>query len=362
VGRYVLRRLLWMPLVLFILVTLSFFLIRLAPGGPFSRERNVPAAVEANLEAKYGMKDPAIVQYGRYLGGVLQGDLGPSFKFKDRTVNQILATGIGPTALLGAIATILALAIGLTAGTIGAVRQNSVFDYASMSAATFGMSVPNFVTGPVLVLAFALAWKVRPVSGYESSFAWTPCLVVLCAFAAWRIVEWTRTGVGRISAGREIGAAWLAALLLATTAAATLLVRNPTLLLPSVTLALPFASRIARLMRAGMLEVVNQDYVRTARAKGLAETTVVVRHALKGGILPVVSYLGPAVAGILTGSLVVERIFNVPGIGREFVEAALSRDYFLVLGIVVLDGTLLVTFNLLVDVAYGFLDPRIRYD
>jgi oligopeptide transport system permease protein len=361
-GRYVLRRLLWMPLVLFVLVTLSFFLIRLAPGGPFSRERSVPKEVEANLEAKYGMKDPAVVQYARYLGGVVKGDLGPSFKFKDRTVNQILASGLGPTALLGAIATVLAVAIGLTAGTIGAVRQNSVFDYAAMSVATFGMSVPNFVTGPVLVLVFALSWKALPVSGYDVGFAWTPLAVVGGLFVAWRLAEWIRLGPGRISAGREIGAAWLAALVLATTAAATLLVRNKSLVLPAVTLALPFASRIARLMRAGMLEVVNQDYVRTARAKGLGETTVVVRHALKGGILPVVSYLGPAVAGILTGSLVVERIFNVPGIGREFVEAALSRDYFLVLGIVVLDGVLLVAFNLLVDVAYGFLDPRIRYE
>jgi ABC-type dipeptide/oligopeptide/nickel transport system permease component len=231
-----------------------------------------------------------------------------------------------------------------------------------MSVATLGMSVPNFVTGPLLVLLFALTWKVLPVSGFEVSIEWTPLLAVAGLYVLWRGVEWARFGARRITLGREAGAFWFFVLVLATTAAVTLLVRNRPLILPSVTLALPFASRIARLMRAGMLEVIGQDYVRTARAKGLTETTVVLRHALKGGILPVVSYLGPAVAGILTGSLVVERVFAIPGIGREFVEAALSRDYLLVLGVVVIDGVLLVSFNLIVDVVYGFLDPRIRYD
>jgi oligopeptide transport system permease protein len=361
-GRYVLRRLLWMPLVLLVLVTVSFFLIRAAPGGPFSAERNVPEAVEKNLEAKYGMNDPAVVQYGRYVAGLVQGDFGPSFKFKDRDVNRILADGLPATLTLGCVAIVLALAIGLTAGTIGAVRQNSFFDYASMSVATFGMSIPTFVIGPLLVLVFALAWKAFPVSGFDVGIAWTPVLVAAGLLLAWRVAEWVRLGPGRIRAGREIGAAWLGALVLATTAAVSMLVANPTLVLPAVTLALPYASRIARLMRAGMLEVVNQDYIRTARAKGLAESAVVVRHAIKGGILPVVSYLGPAISGVLVGSLVVEKIFNIPGIGRELVEAAFSRDYFLVLGIVVLDGVLLVLLNLIVDVAYGFLDPRIRYD
>ena len=383
--RYVLRRLLWMPLVLFVLITLTFVLIRQAPGGPFSAERQASAEVVANLNAKYGLDRPALEQFSRYLGfgfvrddastaweplrwrphaggGLISGDLGPSFKFKDRSVNEILGTGIGKTAILGGVATVLALAIGLTAGVIGAVKRNSVFDYASMSVATFGMSVPNFVTGPVLILLFALTWKLLPVSGWDVTIAWTPLAVVAGLYAAWRIAEWARFGFGRTTLGREAGAFWLFALVFATTAAVTLLVKSPALILPSVTLALPFASRIARLMRAGMLEVIGQDYVRTARAKGLAEVTVVIRHALKGGILPVVSYLGPAVAGILTGSLVVERVFAVPGIGSEFVEAALSRDYLLVLGVVVLDGVLLVTFNLIVDVVYGFLDPRIRYD
>jgi ABC-type dipeptide/oligopeptide/nickel transport system permease component len=231
-----------------------------------------------------------------------------------------------------------------------------------MSVATFGMSVPNFVTGPVLMLLFALTWNLVPVSGFDISFSPVPAICVVLLYVVWRATEWRRTGRAGIVAGREAACASMGLLVLATVTTLTLLVRSPTLILPSVTLALPFASRIARLMRAGMLEVIGQDYVRTARAKGLSETVVVLRHALKGGILPVISYLGPAVAGVLTGSLVVEKIFAVPGIGREFVEAALNRDYFLVLGVVVLDGTLLVGFNLVVDVVYGFLDPRIRYD
>lgn len=361
-GRYVLRRMLWMPLVLLVLVTTAYFLIRFAPGGPFSSERAVTPDILENLKAKYGLDLPVWKQYLRYVGNLLVGDLGLSTKFKDRTVNQIIATGIGPTALLGALATVLALSIGLTAGVIGAVKQNSVFDYASMSVATFGMSVPNYVTGPILVLVFAMSWKLVPVSGFDVGFAAWPLAVVGALYVIWRAAEWSRVGRAGVTAGREGACLWIAALALSSTAALTVLASSPKLILPSVTLALPFASRIARLMRAGMLEVIGQDYVRTARAKGLSETVVVLRHALKGGILPVVSYIGPAIAGILTGSLVVEKIFNVPGIGREFVEAALSRDYFLVLGIVVLDGALLVSFNLVVDVVYGFLDPRIRYD
>lgn len=362
-GRYVLRRLLWTPLVLLVLVALAFTIIRAAPGGPFASERKLPAEVEAALEEKYGRNRPPHEQFARYVGGlVLRGDMGPSMKYVGQDVRDILAEGVGETVLLGAVATVLALALGLTAGAVGAVRQNSAFDYAGMSAATFGMSVPNFVTGPVLVLVFALAWNWLPVSGFDVSVSPLPALGVAAVFVVWRAAEWRRTGRAGITLGREAACAWLGALVVAVVTVASLLVRSPTLVLPAVTLALPFASRIARLMRAGMLEVIGQDYVRTARAKGLSETTVVLRHALKGGILPVVSYLGPAVAGILTGSLVVERIFAIPGIGRVFVEAALARDEFLVLGVVVLDGILLVAFNLVVDVVYGFLDPRIRYD
>ena len=365
-GRYLLRRLFWMPLVLLVLVTLSFFIMRLAPGGPFTAERNLPPEIEQALNEKYGLDDPMPLQFARYVGNALQGDLGPSTKFKDRTVNQIIADHIGPTAVIGIGATVIALVLGLVAGVIGAVRQNSVFDYASMSVAMFGMSVPTFVTGPLLVLAFALFWKVFPVSGYAVPLEWWPAPALLGLNGVWRVVEWARGGAWpggpNFDPGREVGAFWTAALASAFVLVLVMLVRNETLVLPAVVLALPFASRIARLMRAGMLEVIHQDYIRTAYAKGLPAGTVIVRHALKGGVLPVVSYLGPAMASLLTGSLVVEKIFAVPGIGREFVESALNRDYWMALGTVVLYGTLLVLFNLLVDIAYGYLDPRIRYD
>jgi oligopeptide transport system permease protein len=391
-----------MPLVLVLLVTATFFLVRAAPGNPFAAERVAAPEVIKNLNERYGLDRPPLEQFSRYFGagvrfvgrydrvdegpgraprydhdpywrlsnwrphfggGVLSGDLGPSFVRKDKTVNEILADEIPATAVLGACATILAVTIGLVAGVIGAVRQNSVFDYAAMSVATLGMSVPNFVTGPMLVLVFAMMWNVGlPVSGYSAEMTWWPLAVVAAAFVLWRCVEWGKTGRAAVTFGREIAASWLFLLVGGATCVAALLAKNHELILPSLVLALPFSSRIARLMRAGMLEVINQDYVRTARAKGLAETTVVIRHALKGGILPVVSYLGPAVAGILTGSLVVEKIFVIPGIGREFVESAFSRDYTIVLGVVILDGLLLVVFNLIVDVVYGFLDPRIRYD
>lgn len=361
-GRYVLRRLLWTPLVLFVLVTIAFLIIRLSPGSPFSAERQISPEARAQMERRYGLNEPLHVQYGRYLRDVAQGDLGDSMKYKDRTVNEIVATGIGPTMVIGAIATLLALAIGLTAGVIGAVRQNSFLDYGSMSVATFGMSIPNFVTGPVLVLVFALAWKWLPVSGYAPSFPWWPVAATAGLYGVWRVAERRAVGPAGFSWAREGACLWIGLFCAAVVAALTVLVSSPTLILPCVTLALPFASRIARLARAGMLEVIGQDYVRTARAKGLAERVVILRHALKGGVLPVVSFLGPAVAGILTGSLVIEKVFAIPGIGREFVEAALNRDYFLVLGIVVLDGALLIGFNLVVDIVYGFLDPRIRYE
>jgi oligopeptide transport system permease protein len=360
VLRYILRRLLWMPLVMLVLVTVSFFMMRLAPGHPFSAERRVPPEILASMEAKYGLDRPMGEQYLRYLGRVVQGDLGPSYKWKDRTVNEIVAAHVGPSVVLGVTALVLALAVGLAAGVVGAFRQNSVFDHSAMAVAMFGMSVPPFVTGPVLVLLFALVWHVFPVAGYSADVAWWPLAATAALYVAWRVTELTRRR--ELDRGREAGAFWLFVLAAGTCLAVVLLVKNPTLRLPALVLALPFASRIARLMRGGMLEVVNQDYVRTARAKGLSETTVVVRHALKGGVMPVVSYLGPAVAGLLTGSLVVERIFNIPGIGREFVESALNRDYMLVLGTVILYGALLLVMNLLVDVAYGFLDPRIRYD
>ncbi len=307
-----------MPLVLFILVTISFFMVRLAPGGPFAMEKGVSPEIRKNMERKYHLDEPIHVQFGYYLRDLwpvsitrAEGvrwvgvDLGHSFKFKDRTVNEIIAHHLPDSAKLGGISLALALVLGVTAGTIAAVKQNSIFDYASMTIAMMGVAIPTFVSGLVLMIVFAMWLGWFDVAG--SDWPWD-------------------------------------------------------YVLPSVTLALPFAARIARLMRAGMLEIINQDYIKTARAKGLTEQVVVLRHAMKGALLPVVSYLGPATAVLLTGTLVVEKLFTIPGIGQEFVNSAVNRDYTTVLGLVLLFGTVLVVFNLIVDVAYGFLDPRIRYD
>ncbi|MBI4612318.1 MAG: ABC transporter permease subunit [Planctomycetes bacterium] len=305
-GRYLLRRLLWIPLVLFLLVTLAFFLIKAAPGGPFSMEKETPPKIRENMERKWHLDEPVWKQYLYYLGDLARFDLGHSFRQQNRTVREVIAEQFPNSVILGVAALAIALAVGLTAGIVAAIRQNTVFDYSSMTVAMVGLATPTFVSGPLLVMLFAMYLGWFRVTGWD---------------------DFPRD-----------------------------------LILPAITLSLPFAARIARLTRAGMLEIVNQDYIKTARSKGLSETVVIVRHALKGALLPVVSYLGPATADILVGGLVVERIFDVPGIGREFVVSAINRDYTLVLGLVLLDGVLLVFMNLLVDVVYGFLDPRIRYD
>ncbi|MCA8925298.1 MAG: ABC transporter permease [Planctomycetes bacterium] len=310
-GRYLFKRLVQVPIVLLVLITLSFFMVRLAPGNPFSGEKKMDESVRQALNAKYGLDAPWPIQYLKYLKGLATLDLGPSYKQKGLTVNEIIAEKAPVSAVLGLTAMILALALGLTAGIISGIRQNSNFDYGSMGVAMIGLSVPTFVVGPLLALVFGLKLGWLPVAGYERMAGPIPYPQYL--------------------------------------------------ILPAITLALPFAARIARLTRAGMLDVINQDYIRTAWAKGLRERVIVLRHAMRGAMLPVVSFLGPAVAQILTGSLVVEQIFQIPGIGYEFVKSALNRDYTLVLGTVILFGVLLVAFNLLVDVIYGFLDPRIRY-
>jgi oligopeptide transport system permease protein len=306
--RFILRRLVTMPLVLLVLVAITFVMVRAAPGGPFTGEKNIPPETQAAQMKYWGLDQPIEVQFFRYVKNLLHGDLGPSFKYKDRTVNDIIAEGWMPSAILGSMALLIAMVIGISAGLLAGLKQNSRYDYVSMTIAMVGISLPTFVVGPVLVLLFALKFKVFKVTGWD-------------------------------------------------------LASSPQdLILPSITLALPYAARIARLTRAGMLEVVNQDYIRTARAKGLRESIVVLRHALKGSLLPVVSFLGPALAFIITGSLVVEQIFQIPGLGRQFVLSALNRDYTLTQGLVILTGTLLILANLAVDVAYGFLDPRIRYE
>jgi oligopeptide transport system permease protein len=300
---YILRRVVGFLPVLFVIVSLSFFMMRLAPGGPFDQERALPEQVRANIEARYHLNEPLWSQYLRYLGDVARGDLGPSFRYPDRSVNELLSLGFPVSLTLGLCALGVALAMGGTAGLLAGIRRNGLADYLTMSFALGGVSVPNFVLGPVLMLIFALGLGWLPVAGWGT----------------WRH-----------------------------------------LVLPSITLGTFYAAYVARLTRAGMLEVIGQDFIRTARAKGLREATVVLRHALPGAILPVVTYLGPASAAVLTGSVVVETIFSIPGIGRYFVGSALNRDYTMVLGTVVFYSALLLIFNLIVDVLYAYLDPRVQ--
>ena len=300
---YVLRRVAGFLPVLFVIASLSFFMMRLAPGGPFDQERALPEQVRANIEVRYHLDEPLWRQYLRYLGSVARGDLGPSFRYPDRSVNELLGLGFPVSLTLGLCALGIALAVGGTAGILAGLRRNSLVDHLSMSFALFGISVPNFVLGPILMLVFALWLGWLPVAGWGT----------------WRH-----------------------------------------LILPSATLGMFYAAYVARLTRAGMLEVIGQDFIRTARAKGLREATVVLRHALPGAMLPVVTYLGPASAAVLTGSVVVETIFSIPGIGRYFVGGALNRDYTMVLGTVVFYSLLLLIFNLIVDLLYAHLDPRVQ--
>jgi oligopeptide transport system permease protein len=302
---FIVRRLFGLVPTLLVIIVSSFLVIRLAPGSPFVTERGIPPEVMVDLNAKYGFDRPVTEQLWRYLVGLAHGDLGLSTKYPQRTVNEIIAAGFPATMLLGAIALGWALLIGIVAGVVGAVRQNTAWDHSFMTVAMVGLSVPNFVLGPLLVLLFSLTVYFLPPGGWGGF-------------------------------------------------------RH--LVLPGITLGAVYAAYIARLTRAGMLEVVRTDYVRMARAKGLSEPAIIVRHMLKGGLLPVVTFLGPRIADLLVGSVVVEKIFSTPGIGPYFVDAAFNRDYFLVMGIVVLYSAFLLVLNLLVDVAYGFMDPRIRYD
>ena len=300
--RILLQRLLELIPTALVIVAASFALVRLAPGSPFSSEREIPPEVRQKLEAKYGFDKPLPEQFIRYLGNLLRGDLGLSTKYPQRTVNEIIANGFPVTLSLAAIALLWSLLVGIKAGIIGAIRQNTVWDHVAMTAALVGISVPSFVLGPLLVLTVSLRLHLLPPAGWG---------------------DWQHV------------------------------------VLPGLTLGTIYAASIARLTRGGMLEVVRSDFIRTARAKGLSESLIVWRHMLRGGLLPVVSYLGPAVASMLTGSVVVEKIFNVPGIGPYFVDAAFNRDYFLVMGIVLLYAFFLLLMNLVVDVVYGFLDPRV---
>jgi oligopeptide transport system permease protein len=291
---------------LFLLITFAFFMIRVAPGGPFDSERALPDDIEANLAAQYHLDEPLIVQYGRYLWQIVRGDLGPSFHYRDWTVNDLIVQGAPVSFTLGAAALALALVVGVAIGAWAALRQNRPADYSVMALAMVGISIPNFVMAPLLILLFAIVLGWLPAGGWAFSF--------------------------------------------------------DRMVLPVVTLALPMIAYIARITRGSMIEVLHSSYIRTVRAKGMPQKEVILRHALKPALLPVISYLGPAAAAILTGSVVVERIFTIPGIGSYFVQGALNRDYTLVMGVVILYGVLIILFNFLVDLLYAWLDPRIRYD
>jgi oligopeptide transport system permease protein len=306
--KYIIRRFLGLLPTLFIIITLSFFIIRIAPGGPFDRERSVPPEILKNIEAKYNLDQPLLVQYARYLWDVVRGDFGPSYKYQDHDVSYYIAIALPHSLLLGVLSLSVALVLGYGVGIVSALRQNSWIDYSAMSVAVMGISIPLFVVGPVLMYFLALQWQLLPTSGWiNGRFGWR------------------------------------------------------TLIMPLITLSLPYFAYIARISRASILEVLRSDFVRTAHAKGLSTPTIIFKHVLKGASLPVVSYLGPAFAGIITGSVVVERIFRVPGMGRIFVQSAFNRDYPLIMGTVVVFAVLLLIMNFIVDIVYGFLDPRISY-
>lgn len=305
-GPYVVRRVLSAIPTLFIIVTISFFLIRLAPGGPFDLERPLEAKVMENLRRIYQLDKPLYEQYWLYLSALAQGDLGPSFYFRDFTIAELFARGLPISMRLGFTALALALVVGATLGTIAAFRQNKAIDYAVIGIATFGITVPTFVVAPVLQIVFGLMLAWLPVGGWND------------------------------------GA-----------------LRNT--VMPILTLALPQVAVIARMTRASMIEVLRSNPIRTLRANGLPGS-IIVRHALRGAALPVVSYLGPAAAALLTGSVVVETIFGIPGVGRYFVEGALNRDYTLVMGTVIMIAVFVLVFNLIVDLLYALIDPRVRYE
>ena len=304
--RFVANRLIFQTVpALLIIITATFFMIRFVPGGPFTAEKAVTPEILRNLEAHYGLNKPLWRQYLDYLGSLARGDLGPSFKYPNRTVNEIIADKLPVSAELGALSLGLALVIGISLGTLAAIRRNTWIDYVASAIGMMGISVPTFVVGPLLVLALAIH------AGWFNASGWYG--------PADRV-------------------------------------------LPALVLGIAYAAPISRLTRGGLLEILSQDYIRTARAKGASEFRVVTRHALRGGLLPVVSYLGPAVAGILTGSFVIETIFQIPGIGREFVNSAFNRDYTLVLGTVILYAVLLMALNFLADIAQAWMNPKVRLE
>lgn len=303
---FILKRILQSIPVLLVVSLFTFIMVRSAPGGPFDQDRNVPPEVIKHLNEHYHLDDPLWKQYLDYLFNVLQGDFGPSFKFQSHTVNDLIAAGFPSTFELAFYATLFALVVGLTAGIIASLKPNTAQDYVPMSSAMLGICLPSFVLGPLLLLVFGIWLQWLPVAGW-----------------------------GQIPGDK---------------------------ILPSITLGASYAAYIARISRGGMLEVLSQDYIRTARAKGLSTLRIVFVHALRGGITPVVSFLGPAIAGLLAGSFVVETIFQIPGLGRFYVQAAFNRDYTMILGCTIFFAFLIVVFNLLADILLVLLNPKLRQD
>jgi oligopeptide transport system permease protein len=303
--RFLIRRLLVAIPTLFVVITVAFFMMRAAPGNPFSTDRKLPPEILKNIEAKYHMDRPLIVQYGEYLGGALKGDLGPSLKYRDKSVLEIIKENYRVSLTIGLSAFVIAVFLGVSLGVIAALRQNGPADYTTMAIAILGVCIPSFVTAPLLQLALGSKLGWLPIAGWDNGSL-------------------------------------------------------PNLIMPIMVLSLPQIAIISRLTRAGMIEALRSNYVRTARAKGLPEFRIVAKHAIRAAVLPLVSYLGPAFAGLLTGSLIVERIFGLPGLGKFFVTSALQRDYTVVMGMVIFFATLILLLNLLADMLYAVLDPRVR--
>jgi oligopeptide transport system permease protein len=303
--RFLFRRLIVAVPTLFVVITVAFFMMRAAPGGPFSTDRKLPPAIEKNIEKKFHFDEPLYVQYGRYLGGVLHGDFGPSLKYRDKTVLQLLEQNFRPSLTIGAAAFAISIIVGLTVGVTAAMRRNQAFDSVAMGVAIFGVCIPSFVTAPLLQLLLASKLGWLPTGGWNNG-------------------------------------AWM------------------NLVIPVTVLALPQVAVISRLTRAGMIEVLHSNYIRTARAKGLPDLQIVIRHALRAAVLPLVSYLGPACAGLITGSLIVENVSGLPGLGKFFVISALQRDYTVVMGLVIIYAALILVLNLAADLLLAALDPRVR--
>jgi len=304
--RHSATRLLGLIPTLLVLITIAFFLIRVAPGGPFDSEKILPPEIRANLDAKYHLDEPLLQQYFRYLGQIITLDFGPSFQYKDWTVNELIARGFPVSLTVGGLAMLLAFFVGTFIGITAALRQNTAMDYSIMGVAMLGISIPNFVVAPLLILVLAVYQGWLPAGGWD-----------------WSVQR---------------------------------------MVLPVVTLALPVIAHIARLTRGSMIEVLHSNYIRTARAKGLPGHLVIRRHALKPALLPVISYMGPATAGLITGSVVIERIYSIPGLGSYFVQGALNRDYTLVMGVVIFYGVIIILLNFIVDLLYAWMNPKIRYD